>query len=62
MLTQKKAGLPRDRPREFDAETRSGARRVGRFRPAMVPQHALHLILQLQLLFLEGDFFELLGL
>ena len=34
---------------------------LGGRRPAIVAQHALHLVLQLQFLFLEGDFFELLG-
>jgi hypothetical protein len=38
-------------------------RRVSRpCRPAVLPQNVLHLVLQLEFLFLEGDFFELLGL
>src|SRR5262245_16936294 len=37
---------------------RRGVRRLGR---AVMPQHAFHLILELELAFLQGDFFELFG-
>jgi hypothetical protein len=38
----------------------STRREVHRFQ-AVMPQHALHLILELELALFQGDFFELLG-